>query len=110
MPRKSIWPPAIQLHKPSGQDRIRVNGRDYYLGPHGSEESHTEYARLVTELAAQGRAGPTRRREAATAFTVDELLVCWWRYAERTYSERGRELHQFRAALQPLERLYGLLP
>jgi hypothetical protein len=27
------------LHKATGQDRVRINGKDEYLGPHGSEES-----------------------------------------------------------------------
>jgi Helix-turn-helix len=38
MPRtKGI--PAYGPHKPIGQARVRIDGKDYYLGPHGSEEA-----------------------------------------------------------------------
>lgn len=110
MGRKSVWPPRVCFHKSSGQDRIIVNGKSYYLGKAGSQEAKAEYARLVTELARQGQAGPASVREVGPGFLVCEVLAKWWEYARRTYSKRGRELDQFRLALEPLERLYATLP
>ncbi len=109
MPRPVKWPPTIYQHA-SGQARIRINGVDYYLGPHGSEEAKREYARLIAEVAAQGQAGPTRARSGGTGFTVAEVVARWEEYAARTYSERGRERAQFGLALQPLLRLFGDSP
>lgn len=110
MPRSPSWPPRIYPHIPTGQDRIRVNGRDYYLGPIGSTEAKAEYARLVTELAKEGKAGPVERRDHAPGLTVCEVLAAWWRYARTYYSERGRQLMHYRLALRPVERLFGTEP
>ena len=41
--------PSYRLHKPTGQAVVTLDGRDLYLGRHGSPESRTEYDRLVTE-------------------------------------------------------------
>jgi hypothetical protein len=38
--RKGI--PAYSLHKPSGQARVRIEGRDHYLGPYDSPEPKAE--------------------------------------------------------------------
>lgn len=109
MARPAQWPPQIYYHRRSGRDRIRVNGVDYYLGPHGSEEARAEYARLVNELVAQGKAGHARARpeDAPQGFTVSEVLARWWAYAETYYSDRGREKDNIGLALEPLERLFG---
>ncbi|MBP7935605.1 MAG: hypothetical protein KA354_13240 [Phycisphaerae bacterium] len=54
----SVKPPKIpgyRLHKPSGLAVVRLNGRDFYLGPHGSTDSRREYERLIAEwLATSG--------------------------------------------------------
>jgi hypothetical protein len=43
---RSPKPPAYLLHKPSGQARVRINGKDHYLGPHGSPESKDRWQNL----------------------------------------------------------------
>ena len=46
MPRtKGI--PAYKRHKASEQARVIIDGHHVYLGPHGSPESHEEYARVI---------------------------------------------------------------
>lgn len=42
-------PPSLLLHKASGQARVRINGKDIYLGPFGSEQARVEYAAIVNE-------------------------------------------------------------
>lgn len=42
--------PALTLHKPSGQARVRIAGRDHYLGPHGSAESVAAYSALIEKF------------------------------------------------------------
>jgi len=37
--------PAYRLHKPTGQAVVRLDGRDFYLGKHGTEASQERYRR-----------------------------------------------------------------
>ena len=39
--------PSYQLHKSTGQARTYLDGRDYYLGPYGSDESLIRYGELI---------------------------------------------------------------
>jgi integrase len=107
MARKSNWPPKVYFHRGTGQDRIRVNGRDIYLGPHGSPEARAEYARVVVTLAA---GGVPPAKSSAPEETVSDVVSAWWAHAQGTYDPRGRELEQFQLSLAPLLRLYGPEP
>ena len=40
---------VYSLHRPTDQARVRIDGRDHYLGRHGSPKSRQEYARLMAE-------------------------------------------------------------
>lgn len=103
MARKAQFPPRI-YHHPSGRDRVRVKGVDYWLGPTGSEEAKREYARLVAELSAGKVVAP---KSAASPATVADVVAAWDLEAQQTRSERGRELPAFRLSLAPLLRIYG---
>ena len=136
MPRaKSI--PAYRLHKPSGWAVVTINGRDRYLGAHGSPESRNAYDRAIAEWLAAGRVSPPATTPAAPApaapalirgpepaavaapevtagYTVDELLIAFLEHA-RTYYRRPdgtptSEYDNFRDAARPLQRLYGSTP
>ena len=69
MPAPSAKVPSYCRHKASGQAVVRLNGRDHYLGPYGSPESHEHYARLIAERqscptarnAVEAGSGPPRR-------------------------------------------------
>ncbi|MDB4731514.1 tyrosine-type recombinase/integrase [Planctomicrobium sp.] len=41
--------PKYSHHKPSGQARVRIEGKDVYLGAYGSLESHQRYSELLGE-------------------------------------------------------------
>ena len=47
--------PKYCLHKPSGRAYVRIGGKTYYLGKHGSETSRHEYDRIISEFIANGR-------------------------------------------------------
>ena len=47
--------PSYRLHKPSGQAVVTLNGKDFYLGKHGTPESRAEYDRFLAEWLAAGR-------------------------------------------------------
>ena len=38
--KRNLSPPSYCLHKASGCAVVRIDGRNRYLGPHGSPESH----------------------------------------------------------------------
>jgi hypothetical protein len=51
MTRKRSSLPTYLLHKPTGQARCRIDGKDIYLGPYGSDSSRIKYGQLVAKLA-----------------------------------------------------------
>jgi len=116
MPRKSGQkPPAYLLHKPSGRARVRIDGKDHYLGEYNSPESHDAYARLIAEWSASH---PTlEQRETLPALdnlTVAELLVKYLAFAEGYYvnpdGTPSKELVCMKDAMRPLRKLYALTP
>jgi len=72
--------PSYRLHRASGQALVTLDGRDFYLGPHGPGRSHDEYDRLIAEWLANGRAIAPRRREP----TVNEAIRAFLRPGEDT--------------------------
>jgi integrase len=110
MPTLTQSPPAYRLHKPSGRAVVTLDGRDFYLGPHGSAESHLEYDRLVAAWLANGRRLPGPGEEQ---LTVHELILEYWKYAKRYYVKHGQPTHEqagLKLAFRPLARLYGPTP
>jgi integrase len=110
MPKLTRKPPAYSLHKPSGQARVRSEGRDYYLGTYGSRESREAYARLIAEFS-KDLPPPA---PAPTGPTVSEIILAYWSHAQTYYrradgSHTGEHL-SIKAALKPLRRLYGTTP
>ena len=94
--------PRYCLHKSSGQARVRINGRDVYLGPHGSPES---YERLMREW--HLRNGDI----VAARLTVDELYLRFLDDAEQAYRHPDGTptgtAENFRHTLKRLIKLYG---
>jgi hypothetical protein len=56
MPKLVNSLPKYRKHRASGQAIVTLNGRDHYLGPHGTKTSKIEYDRLVAEYLTSGRA------------------------------------------------------
>lgn len=99
--------PSYRLHRPSGLAVVTLNGRDHYLGPHGTPESRRAYDRLVGGWIAAGRVpvGETPREP-----TVGELADAFERHARTWYVKRGRPTSQLaivRAVLKVLRAGYG---
>ena len=77
MPRLTKAVPKYQKHRASGQAVVRLNGQDFYLGPHGTKASKIEYDRVIAEWLANGRQLP----QDEAVLTITELLVQFWPFA-----------------------------
>lgn len=66
--------PKYRLHKPTGQARVTLGGKDIYLGKFGTEASKREYDRIIGEWLVRGRLHAT----ADSTITIDELLAARW--------------------------------
>lgn len=97
-----------KAHK-SGQARLRINGRDLWLGRWNSPESKAKYARLVAELAAAESLPPAPQQQTS----VVELINAFRQFAEKRYLKNGvqtSEVYLYRLALGPVIDLYGDTP
>ena len=104
--------PSYRLHRPSGRAVVTLDGRDHYLGEHGSPESRRAYDRLVAEYLAT-RARRTSADAPPADLTVNELLVRYWDFAVSFYVKDGRATSEpgtIRQALRPVRELYGDVP
>jgi len=80
MPRLSKAVPKYQLHRASGQAVVSLNGRDHYLGPHGTKVSKLAYDRLVAEWLQNGR---QLAEGADGGLTVVEVIAAYLRFAKK---------------------------
>lgn len=111
-PGRRAKPPSYRLHKPTGQGVVTLNGKDFYLGLHGTPDSREAYDRRIAEWYASGRQAiaipAARKREAVTVNTVVAAFVA---HAEGYYVDAAghptSELACCRQAIRPLQRLYG---
>jgi hypothetical protein len=83
--------PSCRLHKARKCAVVTVAGKNHYLGPYDSPESHEKYARLIAEwktnrnAIAGGTAPPTN-----CAVTVNLLVLKYLDWAETYYVKHGQ--------------------
>ena len=107
--------PSLTLHKPTGQARVRIEGRDIYLGKHGSDASEQRYHQLIAEWLSSGIVPPrptvSRDAPADDGLTVNELLLAYWTFCEGYYRDADgmatKEQGCIKLALRPVKKLYG---
>lgn len=115
--------PSYRLHRPSGQAVVTLNGRDHYLGPHGSPESRAEYDRLLVLYLAHGRELPasearafSRRheRDEPESLTIAELIHRFLEHCDSEYrradGSASREIRNVELAARPLFESFPDLP
>jgi len=106
------------LHKPTRLGVVRLNGRDIYLGRHGTPESRAEYQRVIAQWIAGGGHLRTLRSSLTPAtavdervvLSVDELILAYLEFAKGYYvknREQTDEVQNVRDALKPLATLYS---
>jgi len=104
--------PSYLPHPASGQARIRVNGRDIYLGPFGSPESKQAYARFIAEQCGNGEP-PSLTIPSGERLSVAALVVSYDDFVRSYYVRDGSptdEQYAIKAAVGPLVGLYGDTP
>jgi integrase len=102
--------PAYCLHKGTGQAVVTIDGRDHYLGKHGSDDSKLAYERLILQWKQLGTTPSTRPRTAS--LTVRAMFAAYWRHVEAQglYEKHGKattERSCIAQAARPLVRLFG---
>ena len=115
--------PSYLLHKPTGQARVRIDGRDHYLGEYGSDQSRIRYGNLIASLAGGIPFDPVAKRRAPPVAAdhveadpgpfVCELCLTFLCHAETHYVKNGvqtSEVHILRSVIKPLRELYGMIP
>lgn len=123
MARKANALPSYLLHKPTGQARVRIAGKDHYLGPFGSEESRIAYGKLIAAAAGGAPIDPIAGRKRGSRLprnesadpgpSVGELCLSFLKHAETHYVKNGKqtsEVHILKSVIRPLNDLYGLTP
>ena len=104
-PKSTI--PTYRKHR-SGQARVTINGRDYYLGLHGTKASKQKYDRLIAEYLVSGRS-PT------FGATSDQIVIASVMNAYRIHAKQyyglgpSSEWHRIKQAYKPLKALYASL-
>jgi integrase len=105
MPRKKSIP-AYTCHAATGQARVRIDGRDHYLGPHGSAESKAEYDRLVRKhLTDRAQVELEAKVQISTDLTIAELIAEYLKFARTYYVKDGQPTEEFvhiYSALRPI--------
>lgn len=95
----------------SGQARIKIRGKEIYLGRFGSPESRVKFYRVLAEYQASGALpGENSTTTDTTGPTVSELLSSFWEWANVRYVKHGKptsEVTLYRSALGPAFDLYG---
>lgn len=118
MPRKQRVP-AYGCHQATVQPVVRLDGRDKYLGKHGTPESPGQFQRLISEWRLQQVEREGQRRDATLEGTsvlrtilVEELIFRFRQFAKTYYVKDGRPsnlLVCMKDSLRPLRKLYGSL-
>ena len=107
-PRNAV--PKYSKHKASGQARIRVGGKDIYLGSYGSKESRQEYDRIRAELEV-GESAVIGASSGATDLTVAEVVKQFWVHAKKHYRDSDgnltSEIKWIRSSVEILTKLYA---
>jgi integrase len=117
MNRRTNSAPKYRHYKPKDLAVVRIDGRDHYLGKHGSPESWERYHRLLADRASVGRSSTPAEPPtggSANERTVAEVILAYWDHAQAHYRQPdgtpSEELANIKAALRPLRKLSALSP
>jgi integrase len=110
---RSVRTPNYRLHKPTNQAVVTIDGKDIYLGRHGTSESRAEYDRRIAEWLGNGRRLAHSSSASSADSSINEVLLSYLRFAGSYYIKNGRptsEPANLALAFRPLRQLYGHTP
>ncbi|MFV0442829.1 MAG: tyrosine-type recombinase/integrase [Planctomycetaceae bacterium] len=115
MPRKRLRIPALVHHKATGQARVRIAGKDHYLGKFGSASANERYRRLVAEWIAREKIPAAERSplKPEAPLSVSGLILQYLQFVDRYYRKNDQptsEVGAIRDAMRALREHYGLTP
>lgn len=101
--------PKLTHHKPTGQARVRLRGRDVYCGVWGTPEAEAKYRRVLADYIAAGIVPESRRHAGRSEPLVGDLMLvyvtdCKRRLKPRSYSASIQPI------LKPFRHVYAMLP
>ncbi len=100
--------PKYAKHKASGQAVVRLSGKDFYLGPHGTKASKLEYDRLIGEWLANGRQLPNEANDRP--LTITNLCARYLKFCLGYYQKNGKvndEVASVKAAMRHIKKKYA---
>ena len=107
---RSISPPAYRPHKPTGQARVTISGKTYYLGKYGSPESKQKYRQVLADhWSPPGTTPKASAPDPNAEATISLLAVEFGKYAKRKYGD-SNEWRQIQNVLAIIRATYGQLP
>ncbi|MDB4381236.1 hypothetical protein N9Z70_07570 [Mariniblastus sp.] len=107
---RSSSAPKYRLHKATGQARVTIRGTTFYLGKHGSEQSHQKYKQLLADEwnpCSSSQTPPLK--SAAVPVTVTDLAVEYAKFVTRKFGDDSNEWKQVRLVLKSIRESYGHL-
>lgn len=111
MPHSSPRQPSYRFHKARNCAVVTINGKNHYLGPYDSPESHEEYARLIAEWrAGQKQLNGSVAPRTDPDMSINDMILSYWKFAKTYYVRDGeptKELTSMQEAIRPLRKLYG---
>ncbi|WP_437228791.1 tyrosine-type recombinase/integrase [Planctomicrobium sp. SH661] len=105
MPRSVV--PSYGFHKPSGQARVRIDGKDHWLGQHGSPESYEKYSKLILEWQ------QSPKTQVASGLSVRHLVLLYLQRCKQHYRKGGEmtsEVNAVKIAMRHVVKLYKSSP
>lgn len=96
--------PKYRKHS-SGQARVTLGGRTYYLGKYGSKASRDEYNRLVGEFIANS--GTIIPANARGDLSIAELMLAYVRWARGHYGRDSTEFDKIKRIIRRTKKTYS---
>jgi integrase len=110
MPRNRASMPAYRYHI-SGQARVTLDGKDFYLGEFDSPESKARYFALLAEYNENGKRAPEVDQHLSDApITVQCVTAEFREHIKTKYASNPKEKNRFENLCSTLEYDYGDLP
>jgi len=110
MSKPANYIPAYCRHRASGQAYVTIQGRDLYLGKHGTAASRAEYDRRIAEWIAAGRRVPIDPQ----AITIAEVVAAFRKHAKTYYRDEDGTVSaaavNIDLSLRPVVKLFGRTP